>query len=173
MPSPSTSAQQPPSESPRPGRRGEWLVVLQFVLFFAFLFLPAWNPWASQDLMASTAYPRMALLAIGGLIALALGVLGLFHLGRNLTPLPYPLDHNQLVTRGVYGWVRHPLYSSQLFAALGWVCYSLSLGHLLLLVVGFLFFDYKARKEEDWLSQRHPEYADYARRVSKLVPWVY
>ena len=173
MPSPSTSTQQPPSVSPRPGRRGEWLVVLQFVLFFAFLFLPAWNPWASQDLMASTAYPRMALLAIGGLIAFVLGLLGLFHLGCNLTPLPYPLDHNQLVTQGVYGWVRHPLYSSQLFAALGWVCYSLSLGHLLLLVAGFLFFDYKARKEEDWLSQRHPEYADYARRVHKLVPWVY
>ena len=173
MPSPPTPAPPLSSDTPRPGRRGELLVVLQFVLFFAFLFIPVWNPWLTQDLMASTAYPRLGLLAMCGLIALAMGLLGLFNLGRNLTPLPYPLDHNQLVTQGVYGWVRHPLYSSQLFAALGWVCYSLSLGHLLLLVVGFLFFDYKARKEEGWLSQRHPEYADYAKRVSKLVPWVY
>ena len=173
MPSPPTPAPPLPSDTPRPGRRGELLVVLQFVLFFAFLFIPVWNPWLSQDLMSSTAYPRLGLLAMCGLIALAMGLLGLFNLGRNLTPLPYPLDHNQLVTQGVYGWVRHPLYSSQLFAALGWVCYSLSLGHLLLLVVGFLFFDYKARKEEGWLSQRHLEYADYAKRVSKLVPWVY
>lgn len=173
MPSPPTPAPPLPSDTPQPGRRGELLVVLQFVLFFAFLFIPVWNPWLSQDLMSSTAYPRLGLLVMGGLIALAMGLLGLFNLGRNLTPLPYPLDHNQLVTQGVYGWVRHPLYSSQLFAALGWVCYSLSLGHLLLLVVGFLFFDYKARKEEGWLSQRHPEYADYAKRVSKLVPWVY
>ena len=173
MPSPPTPVPPLPSDTPRPGRRGELLVVLQFVLFFAFLFIPVWNPWLSQDLMSSTAYPRLGLLAMCGLIALAMGLLGLFNLGRNLTPLPYPLDHNQLVTQGVYGWVRHPLYSSQLFAALGWVCYSLSLGHLLLLVVGFLFFDYKAGKEEGWLSQRHPEYADYAKRVSKLVPWVY
>lgn len=173
MPSPPTPAPPLSSDTPRPGRRGELLVVLQFVLFFAFLFIPVWNPWLTQDLMANTAYPRLGLLVMGGLIALAMGLLGLFNLGRNLTPLPYPLDHNQLVTQGVYGWVRHPLYSSQLFAALGWVCYSLSLGHLLLLVVGFLFFDYKAGKEEGWLSQRHPEYADYAKRVSKLVPWVY
>ena len=33
--------------------------------------------------------------------------------------------------------------------------------------------DYKAGKEEGWLSQRHPEYAYYAKRVRKLVPWVY
>jgi protein-S-isoprenylcysteine O-methyltransferase Ste14 len=36
----------------------------------------------------------------------------------------------------------------------------------------FAFFDYKAGKEEAWLTQRHPEYADYARRVHKFVPWV-
>lgn len=90
MPSPPASTQQPPTDSPRPGRRGELLVVLQFILFFAFLFLPAWNPWLSQDLMASTAYPRLALLVICGLIALVLGLLGLFHLGRNLTPLLIP-----------------------------------------------------------------------------------
>jgi protein-S-isoprenylcysteine O-methyltransferase Ste14 len=173
MPATPKSAPRPLPEPPGRGGRGELLVALQFVLFFAFLFLPTWNPWLSQNLLSSTTLPRLAMLALCGLIALAMGFFGLFKLGRNLTPLPYPLDHNQLVTQGIYGWVRHPLYSSQLFAALGWVCYSLSLGHLLLLVVGFFFFDYKARKEENWLSQRHPEYADYAQRVSKLVPWVY
>ena len=173
MPSPSSSAPRHTTEAPPPGRRGELLVVIQFVLFFAFLFTPPNNPWLKQDLMSSTAYLRLGILTICGLLALAIGLLGLFKLGRNLTPLPYPLDHNQLVTQGVYGWVRHPLYSSQLFAACGWVCYTLSLSHLILLVIGFLFFDYKARKEEGWLNQRPPESADYARRVSKLVPWVY
>lgn len=172
MPSPSTPTPMPPGETDAPGGRGEYLVVLQFLLVFAFLLAPPINPWLTLDLMARTAYPRLGILAICGVIAITMGLLGLFKLGRNLTPLPYPLDHNRLVTQGIYGWVRHPLYSSQLFAAFGWVCYSLSLSHLVLLVFGFLFFDYKARKEEGWLSQRHPEYASYARRVSKLVPWV-
>jgi protein-S-isoprenylcysteine O-methyltransferase Ste14 len=164
---------KPPSTIARYGRRGELLVALQVILLCAFVFAPAWNPWLTQDLMTGTASVRRVALAICGLVALVLGGLGFLNLGRNLTPLPYPVAHNRLVTKGVYGLVRHPLYSSQLFAAFGWVCHTLSLSHLILLVLGFLFFDYKAGLEEGWLAQRHPDYADYARRVSKLVPWVY
>jgi protein-S-isoprenylcysteine O-methyltransferase Ste14 len=83
------------------------------------------------------------------------------------------VDHSRLVSHGAYAVVRHPLYSSQLFAALGWTVLQLSLSHLALLVIGFVFFDHKAFKEEQWLEERHPEYADYARRVKKLIPWLY
>jgi protein-S-isoprenylcysteine O-methyltransferase Ste14 len=51
--------------------------------------------------------------------------------------------------------------------------FQLSLSHLALLAVGFFFFDRKAAKEEQWLEERHPDYADYARKVKKLIPWVY
>lgn len=155
------------------GRRGEYLVVLQFVIFFAFIFTPSWNPLANQSLMDALAPLRWGALALFGTVALLLGGLGAMHIREYLTPLPYPVDHNQLVQHGVYAWVRHPLYSSQLFAALGWTLYTLSITHLAILVAGFFFFDYKARKEEGWLTERHPEYRDYAGRVSKLVPWIY
>ncbi|NCA87445.1 MAG: isoprenylcysteine carboxylmethyltransferase family protein [Gammaproteobacteria bacterium] len=164
-------ADRPPP--PRQGRRGEVLVVLQVALVAAFLFTIPWNPWLTPDFLALTQIPRVALLALCGFIALAIGGLGVLKLGTNLTPLPYPLDHNRLVTQGIYALIRHPLYSSQLFAALGWVIYSLSLSHLLLLVIGFLFFDYKATQEEAWLTERHPAYADYARGTRKLIPWWY
>jgi protein-S-isoprenylcysteine O-methyltransferase Ste14 len=155
------------------GARGEHLVVLQFVLFFAFIFVPAWNPVLTPALLTATHLFRWSVLVVCGLAALLLGGMGALHIREYLTPLPYPVDHNRLVVHGVYGIVRHPLYSSQLFAALGWTTFQLSLSHLLLLVVGFLFFDYKASKEEGWLTQRHPEYAGYRQRVRKLVPWVY
>ncbi|MBK1724665.1 methyltransferase family protein [Thiocystis violacea] len=155
------------------GKRGEYLVVLQFVLFFAFIITPAWNPLATQGVMEAIAPLRWGALALFGLVALAFGGLGSMHIRDYLTPLPYPVDHSQLVQHGVYSLVRHPLYSSQLFAAFGWTLYSLSLTHLAILAVGFFFFDYKAGKEEGWLTERHPEYADYARRVKKFVPWVY
>lgn len=155
------------------GRRGEYLVVLQFVLFFAFIFTPPWSPLAGTELMESLAPLRWGALALLGTFALLLGGFGSVHIRDYLTPLPYPVDHSQLVQHGVYSWVRHPLYSSQLFAALGWTLYTLSLTQLLILVVGFLFFDYKAGKEEAWLTERHPHYVDYARRVRKLIPWIY
>ncbi len=155
------------------GERGEYLVALQFILFFAFILAPAWNPLVTPALLDVLAIPRWILLGICWLIALLFGGLGVIHIRDYLTPLPYPVDHNQLVKQGAYTWVRHPLYSSLIFAGLGWTLFSLSLIHGALLILGFLFLDYKASKEEHWLTQRHPEYAEYAQRVRKFIPWVY
>ena len=53
MPSPSTSAQQPPSESPRPGRRGEVLVGVQFAedgsLARVHPHDPSWQAWLALE----------------------------------------------------------------------------------------------------------------------------
>jgi protein-S-isoprenylcysteine O-methyltransferase Ste14 len=154
-------------------KRGEYLVVLQFVLFFAFIFAPAWNPLLTPAFMEGLAPVRWAALVAFWAVAVVLGGFGSVHIRDYLTPLPYPVDHSQLVKHGVYAWVRHPLYSSQLFAAAGWVIFTLSFAHLLILVIGFFFFDYKATKEEGWLTERHPEYAEYAGQVRKLIPWIY
>jgi protein-S-isoprenylcysteine O-methyltransferase Ste14 len=162
-----------PQHKPPPGQRGEYLVVIQFILMFGFVFTPVWNPWATQETLAALAPLRWPLgLACAG-VGLILGGMGVLQIRAYLTPLPYPVDHNRLVRHGVYAVVRHPLYSSQLFVALGWVVFSLSLSHLVILAVGCFFFDFKAGKEERWLAERHPDYADYARGVHKLIPWIY
>ena len=155
------------------GKRGEYLVVLQFVIFFSFILMPVWNPLATPDLLADLRTLRWVVLVIFWTCALLLGGFGLIHIRDYLTPLPYPVDHNQLVQHGVYGIVRHPLYSSQLFAGFGWAVFNLSLSHFALLTVGFFFFHYKASREEHWLQARHPHYTDYARRVKKFIPWLY
>ncbi len=155
------------------GQRGEYLVALQFVLLFAFIATPIWHPFPMQEWLDVLAIPRKLIWFAAGLISIVFVGSGMISLRDNLTPLPYPVDHNQFVQHGIYRWVRHPLYSSQLIMAAGWVLYSLSVSHLLLLVIGFVFFDYKARKEEVWLTARHPQYAEYAQRVCKFIPFVY
>jgi len=157
----------------RPGRRGEWLVAIQFALMLGFALLPVWQPGLSAAFLAASAPWRLALALPFGLAAVALAGLGSHHLRDYLTPLPYPVDHSQLVQHGVYAIVRHPLYASLLCLGLAWTLWQLSLSHLLLLVVAFLFFDYKANREERWLTERHPEYRAYARRVRKFVPFFY
>ncbi len=155
------------------GGRGEYLVLLQGIIFLAFVLTPAWNPLVTASLLSETSPIRWAGLAAFGGAALALGGLGALQIRRYLTPLPYPVDHNRLVQHGVYAVVRHPLYSSLLAAGLGWTVFTLSLSHLLLLALAFVFFDFKATKEEQWLTERHPEYAGYAKRVKKFIPGVY
>lgn len=166
-------SQDQPDPKPWYGRRGELLVVIQFLILFGFLFMPIWGPLASPSALDALAPLRWAVLALSWAIALLFGLLGALHLREYITPLPYPVSHNRLVQEGVYARVRHPLYSSQLFAAFGWVVFTLSLPHFVILIVGFLFFDYKASREEAWLQARHPEYADYAKRVRKFIPWIY
>ncbi|WP_462330803.1 methyltransferase family protein [Thiohalocapsa halophila] len=155
------------------GQRGEILVAIQFALMIGFALLPVWQPFPGADAMDASGALRGWLAAPFAILALIFGAFGSVHIRDYLTPLPYPVDHNQLVQHGVYAIVRHPLYASLLFAGAAWTVYNLSLSHLLGLVVAFLFFDYKAGKEEAWLTERHPEYSDYAQRVKKLIPFVY
>lgn len=154
------------------GSRGEWLVAIQMALVVLYLLTPEWPDLRSADLFAHLALLRWALLLSGMIVAALFGIGGSLGIRRYLTPLPYPVDHSRLVDTGVYALVRHPLYSSQLFAAAGWAVYSLSLSHLLVTIAAAIFFNYKASKEEAWLTERHPEYRDYAARVGKFVPGV-
>lgn len=157
----------------RSGERGEYLVLLQGVLFLGFLFLPVYRPteWAisSQTLF----YLRSCLAALMFLGASVLILKGLLDLGSNLTPLPYPKNEGTLVQSGVYGIVRHPLYGGLIFAAFGWAIFQLSFSHLLASAIVFIFFDVKARREEAWLKQKYPEYSEYQQRVKKLIPGFY
>jgi protein-S-isoprenylcysteine O-methyltransferase Ste14 len=154
------------------GTRGEWYVVVQVGLFVLVVFGPrnlpgaaAWPvPWSSVAAAAG-----VVLAACGG--ALAIG--GAISLGGSLTALPYPREDASLVETGPYAIVRNPIYSGLILAAFGWGLFVNGWLTLLWAAVLFAFFDIKSRREERWLCEKFPKYADYQRRVRKLVPWVY
>lgn len=154
------------------GARGEFLVAIQTVLVVLYILTPNWPDLQGNELFGQLTLLRWGALFISMVIAAALGVGGSLTLREYITPLPYPVDHSKLVDTGVYSLVRHPLYSSQLLAAAGWAVFSLSLSHLFVTIVAALFFNYKASKEEVWLTERHPEYRDYAARVGKFFPGI-
>ena len=101
------------------------------------------------------------------------GTLGILALGRNLSPFPKPIEGGALVTSGVYGIVRHPIYTGLILGTLGWGLLMSSVLGVILAGVLFLFFDRKSRREEVWLMETYPGYAEYRRRVKKLIPGIY
>ena len=109
------------------------------------------------------------LLVIGGIF----GTLGILALGRNLSPFPKPIEGGALVTSGVYGIVRHPIYTGIILGTLGWGLLMSSVLGAILAVVLLIFFDRKSRHEEAWLMEAYPGYADYRGRVKKLIPGIY
>lgn len=156
------------------GKHGEYWVLAQGLTLLSFVLIPQWQPitWIDRWPMALV-YGRAAIaLGLAGL-ALVLLAKGLWDLGDNLTPLPYPRSDSSLVQTGVYGLVRHCLYSGLILGTAAYSLWTLSLSHLLITVVLFVLLDIKARKEENWLLERFPEYADYRQRVSKFFPFIY
>jgi protein-S-isoprenylcysteine O-methyltransferase Ste14 len=153
-------------------QRGEHLVAIQFALVALYLFTPVWPDPRNADLYRQLVLFRWSILVVGMFAGAVLLIGGVIGIRKYLTPLPYPVENNRLVDTGVFALVRHPLYSAQLFAAAGWTIYTLSLSHLLVTIVAYIFFNHKASKEEAWLTQRHPEYRDYAAKVGKFVPGV-
>ncbi len=147
-------------------RGGGW-VVGQFVLMGGAAVCG--GVWHGQWLWPAGVALSVALF----IAAVALGLLGAKALGRNLTPFPRPRAETSLVRHGVYGVVRHPLYTSVMFAAFGWALVRSSGPALTLAAALGLFFKAKADREERWLRERFPDYADYARHVRQLIPWVY
>jgi protein-S-isoprenylcysteine O-methyltransferase Ste14 len=107
------------------------------------------------------------------LMAAGCGVAGTVSLGRNLTPFPKPTAGVSLIRTGIYGLIRHPLYTAVFCFGLGWALVWRSWPALAAALALAPFFDAKARHEERWLRQQFPEYFDYERRVRRFIPWVY
>ena len=109
------------------------------------------------------------------LVALGLGfaVWARVYLGRNWgMPMSLRAGH-ELVTRGPYAYVRHPIYTGILLALLGsTVALDPMWGWALVLF--FAYFLYSARTEERMMAEQFPEaYAAYKARTRMLIPWVF
>ncbi|MGL5060363.1 MAG: methyltransferase family protein [Microcoleus sp.] len=157
----------------RNNSRGEYLVLLQGLLLTVFIILPVYQPPGLKIESTQLIYVTWILASAIGLGAVILLVKGLIDLGKNLTPLPYPREDGELIQTGIYGIVRHPLYGGLILAAFGWTIWRISLSHLVATAILLIFFDIKARREENWLSEKYPEYLEYRQRVKKLIPGIY
>ncbi len=154
------------------GKRGEWYVVIQVILFLVVLLAPRTLPglpaWSSP--LNWIGFIGGAILVFtGGLLSLA----GVLRLGSSLTAVPYPKEDATMVDSGPYRLVRHPIYSGIILAAFGWALFVNGWLTLVYALILFIFFDIKSRREERWLSQKYQNYPVYQKRVHKLIPFVY
>ena len=124
---------------------------------------PLWSSGVRLEVFAG------GLVLVGFVLLLA----GARRLGANLTPLPYPIAAGVLVDRGIYAWVRHPIYGGLMLMAAGWAFRrggGLTLLYALLLVTVLAL---KSRREETWLLARHAGYDTYRRRTRRFLPFVW
>ena len=154
------------------GRRGEWYVVVQAILFLLVVFGPrSWRGWPSWE------FPGGTLVWVGGAVLMlgggCLATAGLLKLGAGATGLPRFAAGAGLQQTGAFSVVRHPVYCGTILAAFGWALIRqgwLTVGYAVLLSV---LLDLKSRREEARLLAKFPVYANYRQRVRKFIPFVY
>lgn len=95
------------------------------------------------------------------ILALVIVAYARVSLGRNIGLVP---AQRALVVHGAYGYVRHPIYTSNLVLYLGFALHSFSAINVLLITMGGAWWVIKSLVEERFLSE-DPEYRVYMSKV--------
>ena len=121
--------------------------------------------------------PHLEALAWIGLVLCVVGLAfclwARFTLGRNWSGVVTLKGGHELITRGPYAWVRHPIYTGLLTM---FVATLIVLGHIAgIIAVPFVFVSFwiKLRYEEKLMLQKFPEeYVAYQQHVKRIIPFV-
>ena len=93
-------------------------------------------------------------------------------LGRNWSARVTLKENHELIQRGPYRFVRHPIYSGLLLMFVGTAVLVGQVGGFLVLAFCFCGFWLKLRREEALLTEHLPAYSEYRRRTRALVPFL-
>jgi len=138
------------------------LVFLQFFIislhFFQWEFLPK-----KQIIQTSPFSYFLGILII--IIAFIIMLVSIKDLGRNLSPFPRPINNSNLVTKGIYRFMRHPMYYSLIFISIGVFLIKLSIYYLFLSISLSLIIKFKIALEEQYLNNKYKNYLLYKNEV--------
>lgn len=130
----------------------------------------------SLIVIAVTGWPfaRNVILRIIEIAGILLGLWALFVMGRhNLNITPLVKKDAQLVTRGPYAVIRHPMYSALLLTVWPLIIDQFSAVRLtaaLTLTIDLLI---KLVYEENLLKKHFAGYDDYMKKTKRLMPFVF
>ena len=95
-------------------------------------------------------------------------------MGRFYSGFLVTREDHQLITRGMYAYVRHPIYLGVICVCTGIALFTTSLLGLIVLWGVIPFFLRRIRLEEQMLVDKFgAEYEAYRARTKKLLPFVY
>ena len=83
------------------------------------------------------------------------------------------MDH-ELITNGIYGYVRHPIYTGMLSMVLGAVLVFQSFTVFLIFLFVSVIFMFRIKSEEILMTKTFPkEYPKYKEKVKALIPFIW
>jgi protein-S-isoprenylcysteine O-methyltransferase Ste14 len=122
--------------------------------------------------------PHSTAMTFVGLVVTVLGLLlaiwARVVLGGNWSGTVTFKENHELIVRGPYALVRHPIYTALLLMFLGTALAIGTAGGFVGLALFFLSFWIKLRQEEALMTEHFgDQYRDYKKRVKALIPFVF
>ena len=138
------------------------LVFLQFFIIILHFF--KWEFIPEKQIIQITPFSYFVGFLII-IIAFIILLVSIKDLGRNLSPFPRPKNNSNLVTKGIYRFIRHPMYYSVIFISFGVFLIKLSIYHLFLSISLILVIKFKIALEEQYLKNKFKNYFLYKNEV--------
>ena len=111
--------------------------------------------------------PALILLTVAGVLAVA-AVITLKL--SNLSVMPEPVSHGELITNGPYKLIRHPMYTSVLLGCTAMLLLNITVLNGALVVALFVVLTFKIRREESLLQTKYVGYSEYSKHTGALLP---
>lgn len=98
----------------------------------------------------------------------AIILIAILQLNKNLTPFPTPKENGELISTGLYKYIRHPIYTGIFLASLGIAFYTSSYWQLAIAIILLILFYFKSTYEESLLIQKYKDYEAYIKRTRRF-----
>ena len=145
------------------------LLVIAYFLVFRSNTLPSPFDWLAIPHAKSSAWAG-ALLCVCGLV---FAIWARMILGRNWSGVITLKEGHELIERGPYRIVRHPIYTGILTMFAGTAVAIGYFGGFIGLLLLFVSFWMKLKREEDLMLKHFPEeYSGYQHRVKRIIPFL-
>jgi len=119
----------------------------------------SWHQWISWILLIISLLPLIT---------------GIYYLRKFGVPTDSIETTTKLVDKGIYKYIRHPLYSSLLFLSWGIFFKSPTINELLLTLLILLFIFATAREDEKTSSNKFGvSYISYSKKTKRFIPYLF
>lgn len=108
-----------------------------------------------------------------GTILIILGII-FWILAVVISKIDMEVENNNLVTTGIYAYVKHPIYAAFFYISTGLILISQNILLFVLPLIFWIFLTVAMKKtEEKWLIDRYGnDYINYSKKVNRFIPKV-
>jgi protein-S-isoprenylcysteine O-methyltransferase Ste14 len=154
--------------------KADWYFIIPATLIWlAALIVTAWDFIYLQEAAFHLEFIKLIGVSLI-LIGLALRMAARKALGHHFSYALRIIDQHELVTTGIYTYIRHPAYSGDLLFHYGVTLLFSSLYGFMIMLLLIPCFLYRIRVEENMLSEQFgQEYLEYMQTTKKLLPYLY